>query len=296
MDCEQAEGDPELRDPRRERGVDGEQGEVAGGAEIGGEGALGDRRGDAGDGDDREQGHLEAGVEEAGRVGGEQAERGEADGVKGSPLTPDEAAEQVEGDHPEGTLYRLAEAGENRVGEGGGDGEERGREPREPDALGEPEDDSGEDGEMEAGDDEQMEGTGALEADAGALLKPFAVAGNHGGEHGGVLGGEGQECRETRFLAGGRAWAALGEGHDSFAAGLLEGLETTGEGGVFGRSDEDRGGRSGAGEGADSLLEQVGGGVPDAGIVVAFRAVDGGGDAEGVSAAEFGKGLAGRCV
>ncbi len=44
--------------------------EVAGGVGVGEEGPLAQRDGDAGDGDDGEEGHLEAGLEEAGRARG----------------------------------------------------------------------------------------------------------------------------------------------------------------------------------------------------------------------------------
>ena len=252
---------------------------------------FGNGHGDAGDGEDGEQRHLKAGVEEAGRVGGEQAEGGESDGVEGAAVAPQEAAGEVEGDHPEGALHGLAEAGEDGIGERGGYGEHGGRKAREANSLGEPEDDAGEDGEMEAGDDEEMEGAGAFEADAGAALEPGAVAGNHGGEHRGVFGGEAEEFGEPA----GRC-VGVGELHDLFAGGLLEGFQAAGQGRFYGRGDDGCCSRFGAGQCADPLIEKVGGGVPNSRVDEAFGGMDGGGDLEGFAALEFREGGFGGSV
>ena len=230
---------------------------------------------------------MKACLEEAGRVGGEKAEGRESDGVESAAIAPDQAAEQVERDHPERALHWLAEAGEDGVGEGGGDSEQRGPETGQVDAAGEPEDDSGEDGEMQAGDDEEVEGAGAFKANAGAALEPGAVAGDHGGEHGGVFGGEAEKCWEpVRGI-----WIGIGEGHDSFAGGLLQGFQLAGQSHVLRSWENGRCRCLGTGDCADSLLEQVGGRVPDAGIVVAFGRMDRGRDAEGVSALKAGEGF-----
>ena len=87
-----AQGYAELRQTGSQLVVDGEEAQVAGSGDIGVDGGLKQRRGDAGDGDDGEQSHLQAGVEEAARAYGEQAERGKADGVERAALAVEEAA------------------------------------------------------------------------------------------------------------------------------------------------------------------------------------------------------------
>ena len=135
-------------------------------------------------------------------LSGEQAERGKADGVQGAALAIDEAAEQIEGDHPQRALHGRGEAGEERVGERRGDGDERGGHARQAHAAREPEMQRSDDGQMEAGDDEHVEGAGALEADAERAGEIGAVAGDHGGEHDGVVGGEAQRRRQAAHGCG----------------------------------------------------------------------------------------------
>ena len=161
-----------------------------GGGEVRVDGGLEDGCGYAGDCDDREQGHLEAGVEKAPGADGQQAEGGKSDGVESAAVAVEEPGEQVEGDHPEGTLDGGGEAGEEGVGEGREDGEEGGRDAGEAQAVGEPEDASGDDGEVKAGDYEHVKGARALKAGAQGMGEVGAVAGDHGGEHDGVVGGE----------------------------------------------------------------------------------------------------------
>ena len=115
---EHAHGYAELRNSRGQLCVDGDEAQVARGFDVGVDCVFEQRCGDAGDGDDSEQGHLQAGVEEAAGADGEQAECGEADGVEWAAFAVDETREQVEGDHPERTLHGRGEAGEERIGEG----------------------------------------------------------------------------------------------------------------------------------------------------------------------------------
>ena len=285
-----AEGDAELGERRGELGVDGDEAEVARGGEVGVDGGLKQRGGDSGDGDDGEEGHLQAGVKKAAGTDGEQAEGGESDGVEGAAFAIEKAAEQVEGDHPKRALDGRSEAGEERVAEGGQDGEERGRDARQAQAAGEPEDASGDDGEVKAGDDQHVEGAGALEADAESVGEVSAVAGDHGGEHDGVVLGEAQGSRQAAH--GGGKGQKVGTGY------LLEGVDAAGEG-VSGRGakavnlgdGEGRGGR-------DVLVEEVVGAAPDAVVVVDLgrKQADDGADAvTALKGLGFGlAGLAGR--
>ncbi len=187
---EHADDDAKLSDARRERGVNGEQPEVAGGAEVGTEGSFGNGNCDARDGEDGEQRHLKAGVEERRRIDGEHDERGESDGVEGVAFAPEHAATEIEGDHPKRALHGLAEACEVRVGKGQSNGGGGGRSARKVQVAGDPEDEAGEDGEVHAGDDKQVEGAGAFEAHAESMTEESTVAGKHCSEHRGVVVGE----------------------------------------------------------------------------------------------------------
>ena len=88
-------------------------------------------------------------------------------------------------------------------------------------AAGEPEDAGGDDGEMEAGDDQHVKGAGALEADAQRVGQVSAVAGDHGGEHDGVVVGEAQRCWQAAH--GG------GESKKRVRRGVLQAAQTAGE-------------------------------------------------------------------
>jgi len=101
-------------------------------------------------GDDSKQGHLHAGVEQAAGTDDEQAKRGEANGVEGTAVAIKDAADEVERDHPERALHGCGEAGEEGVGEGREQGEECCRDAGQTESAGEPEDASGDDGEVKA--------------------------------------------------------------------------------------------------------------------------------------------------
>ena len=83
-----------MGEARREGGVAPAVAKVAGGVGVGEEAALAERHGDAGDGDDGEEGHLEAGFEERARRPDEDGERGGAEGVEGVALAREQAGER----------------------------------------------------------------------------------------------------------------------------------------------------------------------------------------------------------
>jgi hypothetical protein len=266
--AEEAQRDAELREARLECGVHANRVyETRGGEERGG-GALHDGDGDAGDGDDGEERHLEAGVEERVRIEREQAERSEAETVETAAVTIEKAANEIERHHGEGPLHRLAEAGEERIGEGESkrDGGERQAVDAQPAADGE--DERREDAEMQAGDDEQVEGTGALEGRAQRAAEIGAVAGDHGGEHSGVVAAEGEE-------GGQRVWKrTFGELHQPIADGGLQRALEAGEAALVVASADMEFLRFGGADDADALTEHPGGAVPDTGIAVALRRLD----------------------
>jgi hypothetical protein len=72
---------------------------------------------------------------------------------------------------------------------------------------------------VHAGDDEQVEGTGALEADAEAVTEEGAVAGKHGGEHRGVV------VRKAENPGDSRGDGLVGEANEAFAGDLLDGMQ-----------------------------------------------------------------------
>ena len=88
-------------------------------AAIGMDGGLEQRRGDAGNGDHRQQRHLQAGIEQAARAHGQQAQRGKSNGVQRAALAVDQPAQQVERHHPKRALHRRGKAGEERVSKRG---------------------------------------------------------------------------------------------------------------------------------------------------------------------------------
>ena len=225
MLCDEAERDTELGEARREGGVDADLTEVVQGTERRCEGLFRKGDDDASDGEHGEERHLQAGVEERARAGGEHDEGGESDGVERGSVAPEQAADEVEGDHPEGPLHGMAEAGEESVGEGERNGDERRPHAREVQPAGDPEDDSGEDCEMQAGHNEQVKRAGALETDAGAVLEPCAVAGDHGSEHGCVFVVDAEECRKAEVV-----WVSS-EIDEARAGGLLEGMQPAGKAG-----------------------------------------------------------------
>ena len=59
-----------------------------------------------------------AGIEERMGIENEQAKGGEAEAVEAPAIAIEKAADEIERQHGEGTLHRLAEAGEQSVREG----------------------------------------------------------------------------------------------------------------------------------------------------------------------------------
>ena len=188
------------------------------------EGFLSNRNRNARDGENGKQRHLKAGVENRCRVRGEHDDGGEPDGVELMSFPPQHAATEIESDHAESALDGLAETGKERVGEREGDGREGCRNAWQAEAAGDPEDQTGKNGEVHAGNDEQVEGAGALEADAQAVTKKGAVAGKHGGEHRCVV------VRKPEEPGNSRRDGLIGETDEAFAGGLLDGMEATGKG------------------------------------------------------------------
>ena len=78
----------------------------------------------------------------------------------------EQTGDQEDGGHQQGALDRHAEAGEQRVGGDEGEGEHGCGDFAEAQAAGEPEEEPGEQRDVHAGDDEEVEGAGALEAEA----------------------------------------------------------------------------------------------------------------------------------
>jgi hypothetical protein len=156
----------ELGEVRREGCVAPAVVEVAGGARVGQEAAFGHRHGDAGDADNGEEGHLEAGLKERARRPDEDRERGGSERVERVAVAREQARKQEDGGHQQGALHGHAEAGEQRVG-----GDKRQRERgceglAKPQAASEVEEQAGEQRNVHSGDDEEMEGAGTLEAEA----------------------------------------------------------------------------------------------------------------------------------
>ena len=185
-----ADFDTELGEGGVKEGVDAEGFEVIESTEMRVDEASAERNGEAGDGDDDEESHLEARFEEGSRIEDEDREGGGAEGVEGRDLAVEPAGDEVDRGHGEGTLAGNAEAGELSVGEGSEDGEDDGWAFGKADTSQEPEKPGGYQGDMQAGDDEEVEGSGALEGLAQGVGEMGAVAKEHGVEHGGVFGGE----------------------------------------------------------------------------------------------------------
>ncbi len=107
-----AQHDAKLRDARRQLDIESDDVEVARGFKVRVDGVREQRYGDAGDGYNGEERHLQAGIEQAARACNEQAKRGKADGVQLAALAVDEPAHEVKRHHPEGALHRRGKAGE----------------------------------------------------------------------------------------------------------------------------------------------------------------------------------------
>ena len=272
--------DAELREAWGEGGVDAEDVEVAEGAEVGADEALAERDGEAGDGDDDEEGHLEAGFEERARVEDEDGEGGGAEGVERGDLAVEPAGDEVDGRHDEGALGGDAEAGELGVGEGDEDGEEDGGAFAEAEAAEEPEEAAGEQSDVQAGDDEEVEGSGALEGVAQGVGEVGAVAEEHGVEHGGVFGGEAE--RGGEMAVGARSRRRTGRRLEAQACAAKMRQRRVG---VSGAEDLHAGGVGAAG-GADAVAEEVVGVGPGAGIAVDVGGAEAEGDVDEVAAVE----------
>jgi hypothetical protein len=175
-------------------------------------------KGDAGDGKDGEQRHLEPSVEERVRIADEQAERGEAEAVEAPAITMEQPADEIERQHGEGALHGLAEAGKERIGERQRERDGRERETADAETAADAEEECGEDAEVEARDHEQVKGAGALERRSQIGGEIRAVPGDHGGEHGRVFVAE-DEPRRQRMRK-----RVVRELHQAAAGHGLEGM------------------------------------------------------------------------
>jgi hypothetical protein len=88
MGSQQPQAYAKLRHSWRQRRIDRQQHKTPRGAKVGRKTAFGEGHRNPGDRNHREQGHLKPGVEEAGGIGGEQAERGETDRVERAAFAP----------------------------------------------------------------------------------------------------------------------------------------------------------------------------------------------------------------
>jgi len=77
------------------------------------------------------------------------------------------------------------------------------------------------DGQMKARDYQHMKGTGAFKAHAQRMAEVGAVAGDHGGQHDGVVLSEAQRA--------GQAAHGGGQGHQAGAGGVLPPADAAGE-------------------------------------------------------------------
>ncbi len=154
-------------------------------------------------------------------------------------------------------------------------------------AAGEPEEGSGEQGDVHAGDDEEVEGAGALEAETKGVGEAVAVAEEHGVEHAGVVGGEAEQAGK----------AAVGGGEDEGgeaargpALGAVEGAaEAALAGCVLDRAMTVRCEARTLAWRADALGGEVVGVLPGAGIAVALGRAQARGDLDEVAAVELGR-------
>jgi len=281
----EAELDAELGEWRGEGAVVPEGVEIAGGVRVGQEGPLAEREGDAGDGDDRKKGHLEAGLEEARGREQQDAEQGGAEGVEDAAGAGEQASSKEDGGHQERALDGGSEAGEERIGGREGDGEEGRGDGVQTQAAGEPEEGAGEKRDVHPGDDEEVEGAGALEAETKGVGEAVAVAEEHGVEHAGVVGGEAEEAGKA--AVGGREDEG-GEAARGPALGAIEGAAEVALAAWIGSDGETRG--ADAGLGADALGGEVVGVLPGAGIAVALGRAQARGDLDEVAAVESGQG------
>ena len=163
---------------------------AAGRYQPGAEGAFEERRDQAAGGEDGEQGHLQASIEEGMRIPGEQAEECHAHGLECVAFAEDGAGGEVKQNHPESALYGLSEAGEDGIAKRNGSGYRKRCTSSGAETLRSGEDQGCDEADVQAGDDEHVEGAGAFEAEAFAPLEIAAIAGDHGGDHASVCFGE----------------------------------------------------------------------------------------------------------
>ena len=258
-------------------------------AKVWAEGLLSDRNSNTGNGEYREQRHLEPGVQECRGVDGQHHEGGKSDGVEPMAFSPQHAAAKVKRDHPESALNRLAEAGEERIDERKANGRAGCRVARQAEAAGDPKCQTGKDGEVHPGNDEKVERAGALEADAQAMTEEAAVAGKHGGEHGGVV------VREAEGPRNPRRNRLAGEADEALAGRLLDGMQAAGEQSAGFCHSDGYIVSVGAAEGRNSLLTKPGGRVPYPGVEKALLGVHRDGAMKSPTTGEIGEGgISGR--
>ena len=186
MSCEQTQSDTELRDLRRQPGIDRQQAQSVGCLQIRAEGVLGNGHGDSAHDQHGQHGHLQARAGERMRIDGQQAERGEAGRIEAAPRAKQQPGQEVKGHHPERALHWLTKPGQHGVRQRAGDGNGRCPAARHAHARRHGKDETGEDGQVHAGDNQQMKRPGAFKADARLVFQVGAVAEQHGAQHAGV--------------------------------------------------------------------------------------------------------------
>ena len=128
-----------------------------------------------------------------------------------------------------------------------------------------PEDASGHNGQMKARDHQHVKGAGALKAHAQRMGQVGAVAGDHGGQHDGVVLGEAQRRGQPASWRGQGQQAARRAHAAACSGGRPESAPPqTGQ-------DAPRARRSTVGCGSDALVEQIIRAAPDAGIAIDLR-------------------------
>ncbi len=98
---------------------------------------------------------------------------------------------------------------------------ERGRNARKAQAARDPKQEAGHDGQVKARDHQHVEGAGALKAHAQRVGQVGAVAGDHGGQHDGVVLREAQGGRQAAH--------GCGQGQQAGAGGVLQAADAAGE-------------------------------------------------------------------
>jgi len=171
--------------------------QLSGGAGVGQKAALAQRNGNARDGDDGEKSHLKAGLEQRARRPDKDGECGGTKGVERVALAREKTSKQKDRRHQQSALHRYAKACEQRVCVGEGESDERGQPVVQAQLSRDPEDETCKQGNVHSRDDEEVEGAGALEADAELVIEAGTVAKEHGVEHSGVLWRETERRRKV---------------------------------------------------------------------------------------------------